>query len=75
MKIARDSQPTAGVSCGGWERGLTVETEKTQSQKQAQKTRCLPTVSCTLCWAVGCGCPAHLYSLSLSLTNKRCHMI
>ena len=26
---------TAGVSCGGWERGLTLETEKTESQKHA----------------------------------------
>ena len=26
---------TAGVSCGGWERGQTVETEKAQSQENA----------------------------------------
>src|SRR3972149_4631080 len=39
--------PTAGVSCGGWERGLAVETEKTQSQINAKKTRRVPTVSCT----------------------------
>jgi len=39
---------TARVSCGGWEGGLAVETEQTQSQKHAEKTRCVPTVSCTL---------------------------
>ena len=43
---------TARVSCGGWERGLALETEKAQSHENAQKTRGLPTVSCTLCWAL-----------------------
>jgi len=38
---------TACVSCGGWERGFAVEMEKAQSQKNAQKTRRVPTVSCT----------------------------
>ena len=40
---------TAGGSCGGWEGGLALETGKTQSQTNAQKTRRVPTVSCTLC--------------------------
>src|SRR4030042_4733322 len=46
-----DMRPTVDVSCGGWERGLAVETGKAQSQTNAQKTRCVPTVSCTGCWA------------------------
>jgi hypothetical protein len=40
---------TGCISCGGWEGGLALETEKAQSQKKAQKTRRVPTVSCTLC--------------------------
>jgi hypothetical protein len=43
--------PTVCVSCGGWEGGLALETEKAQSHENAQKTRRVPTVSCTLCWA------------------------
>jgi hypothetical protein len=35
------SVPTICVSCGGWEGGA-------QSQEKAQKTRRVPTVSCTL---------------------------
>ena len=35
-------QSTAGVSCGGWECGLAIETEKVQSQKKAQKKRRVP---------------------------------
>ena len=35
-------------SGGGGEKAS--ETEKTKSQKNAQKTRRVPTVSCTLCW-------------------------
>ena len=53
MSISHEfSRPTARVSCGGWEGRLAVETETTQSQKTAQKTRRVPTVSCTLCWAL-----------------------
>jgi len=40
---------TVSVSCSGWEGGLAAETGKTQSQTKAQKTRRVPTVSCTLC--------------------------
>jgi hypothetical protein len=40
---------TVCVSCGGWEGRLTVETGKTQSYENAQKTRRVPTVSCTHC--------------------------
>jgi hypothetical protein len=31
---------------------LPKKWEKTQSREQAQKTRRVPTVSCTLCWAI-----------------------
>ena len=57
------SHPTAGVSCGGWERGFTVEAEKAQSQTKAQKMRRVPTLSCTLCWAVN-------YSASINLSRN-----
>src|SRR5512146_869496 len=30
------------VSCGGWERGLAVETEKIQSRKNAEKRAAYP---------------------------------
>jgi hypothetical protein len=30
--------------------GLAIETEKTQSSKNAQKTRRVPQVGCTLCY-------------------------
>ena len=36
----------------GWERGLAVETGKAKSQENAQKTRRVPTVSCTHCYAL-----------------------
>src|SRR5688572_33325271 len=35
-------RPTACVTCGGWECGLPVETEKTQSQKTAEKRAAYP---------------------------------
>ena len=43
------SRLTAGVSRLGWERGLAAETEKAQSQNNAEITRCVPQVDCTLC--------------------------
>jgi hypothetical protein len=33
------SRLTACVGCDAWERGLAIETEETQSQENAQKTR------------------------------------
>ena len=42
---------TVSVSCGGWERGLAVETGRTPSQTKAEITRRVPQVGCTLCWA------------------------
>ena len=40
---------TAGVSCGGWELRLALETGKSPKTEKAQKTRRVPTVSCTHC--------------------------
>jgi len=49
--MLKSGRLTAGVSCGGWEGGLAAETGKPQSHENAQKTRRVPTVSCTLCSA------------------------
>jgi len=45
---------TAGVSRLGWERGLAAETGKTPSYEKCLKTRRVPQVGCTRCWAT---CP------------------
>ena len=46
------SRPTARVS-GGQGAGVdkSLRAEKTQSQKNACKSRRVPAVGCTLCWA------------------------
>ena len=44
-------QLTASVTRLGRERALAVETECGASHENAQKTRCVPQVGCTLCWA------------------------
>jgi hypothetical protein len=47
-------QFTAGVTRLGWEDGVALEKEKTQSWRNAQKTRRVPQVGCTLCWVAFC---------------------
>ena len=42
---------TARVTRLGWEGGAAIETGFRQSHEKAQKTRGLPQVGCTLCWA------------------------
>ena len=42
------SVPTVSVSCGSWECGFALETEKAESREKAQKTRRVPTVSCII---------------------------
>lgn len=56
------SQPTVGVSRLGWERGLAAETGKTQSRRKCLKTRRVPQVGCTRCWA-------HLLNLNIYISK------
>jgi hypothetical protein len=48
--ISSGAQRSALAAVGGRADSLSKR-RKAQSQKNAQKTRCVPTVSCTLCWA------------------------